>query len=488
MKKQKQIGYILLLTIVLAICVPFLGNKIAYAMNAPELVTYKNETQEEKDELRDVANRLGVSPTITVTHNGKTKTMTINKYWLNVFPVEKRLLVYGTREDVDYLHGNNLNQGYWRYAGYNVEGQPMGNPNYPPDEGGTFHPKDRQWRKYTWDEQNKFGSQWKYDEILKQRQNGGSIIVPQPVQGSVYTNTPEWMNKGTWTNGNKVNYKMSDFQLSGQLHEYIYVQQAPGQYTMGTGIMYHRGTDGRWWYIQVIFPPIEIPKTVTNVIDVGVLVHPTTNSAESYVTIDGKHYKFVKTISNYHENKHYARTWGEVGTSVTINQKPQQQYLYIGNSYAEGTQFVDMTKFPNGANSESRAVTIQDKIQYVAFFYTEETEIKSDLYVDFDIIYKGQNITTQAENGIPVKIKKTDFPLTLYFVDKSVSELGQIKTWDWSIRNVQTNTLEPFATTQHPSKTFSTVEDFKKYFNGNFIEVKLEVTDTFGIRGSITNL
>lgn len=165
----------------------------------------------------------------SITVSGKTLKINEN------IASTKGYAVYGTYSDVP---NNQLKSGQYRYLGYDINGNPFSNIDFPNDADSGRNPWEKEWIQFPWDE-----------GLCKKSINNEK------------SNAVAWLDTLKWTGW-----------TGSKLVDYLNIQSAPIGYASGSVAGWHISNNKTWYQTFDLEPEktIEIPNLSFNA-DFGVI-------------------------------------------------------------------------------------------------------------------------------------------------------------------------------------------------------------------------
>ncbi|SHH68851.1 hypothetical protein SAMN02745135_01680 [Caloranaerobacter azorensis DSM 13643] len=153
-------------------------------------------------------------------------TNRIGTFKLNGFILADRgLVVYGLPTDVD---NNDYREDRYRYLGFDINGQPYSNIDFPNDVSSGLHPKDKHWIYRPWED----------DRVISSR-NG--IDSPSIYYRTQKDQAKQWLSTMVWQDPStgEVTRAVDDGYTPDELLETFHIQSPPSKYTNGTARGWH---------------------------------------------------------------------------------------------------------------------------------------------------------------------------------------------------------------------------------------------------------
>ncbi|OEG00195.1 hypothetical protein BHF71_05770 [Vulcanibacillus modesticaldus] len=215
MRIRYKRGINILLSLILVFSIfPLPKETLAYSLEAQKIIDY-----------------YGIA---TTNANGKTLN---EKYLLDQMGVGEALVVYGTPEEVP---GNEKKNGQWRYFGYDVNGNPYWNIDFPND--ALAEPSvAKNWIKQPWNLSSSI------NETIKDYLTDPNYTTWLASMVDTYNNpTSNWLDSYNALTGSN--------WTANTLKDYAIMTQRPYDFAPGYVTMWN-SSGGKWWYETFYIPP-----------------------------------------------------------------------------------------------------------------------------------------------------------------------------------------------------------------------------------------
>ena len=301
---------------------------------------------------------IGVPYEKYISKSGKKNPLTINKTYLT----DRCLIVYGTPDDVK-KDGRKLQEtganGEPKFLGYDQNGNPFANPEYPDYKGGQNYIKSRKFIEYPWKDSG-LQAHLKTSTTQPNTVNPDSSSAPQPT----YTDSAAkeldraidrmYLKKctGSCSLGKRGNFTETNTELKHNLKgsnlvRYASVNGYPDKYVAGTFELYYYSTKSKkYWYSTWYLPPYKEVLSEKSDLRMRIKEAPTS-------VVENQSYTVKYQLCN-------------LGESSVVKPK-----IYYQDGKTEKNQTLNITLKPNGCYEGSISTTAPsvssntDKVFYI---------------------------------------------------------------------------------------------------------------------------